>query len=183
MKTRLLSRASEAAVVIALAVACAAPAFAADGADSSAADQAAAPQGQANAAQSEEVIVTAQRRDENLQSVPVSVTPVTGAALEARKFNDLTQLTKAAPSFQIDGQPAQARCSDASGAGACPTWEIALTDAASHTLVVSAEHYGDQSIPFTTTERIDDPGPDNCGACGPHIQSLSESAALDPLVS
>jgi iron complex outermembrane recepter protein len=48
----------------------------------------------------EEIVVTAQRREENLQKVPISVTPVTGEDLDSRKINDLTQITLAVPSFQ-----------------------------------------------------------------------------------
>jgi iron complex outermembrane receptor protein len=48
-----------------------------------------------------EIIVTAQRRAESLQEVPLSVTAVTSEALAERNINDLTQLTNAAPSLQI----------------------------------------------------------------------------------
>jgi iron complex outermembrane recepter protein len=48
-----------------------------------------------------EIIVTAQRRSEDLQSVPVAVTPISAQDLATRKLEDLTQLTLAAPSLQI----------------------------------------------------------------------------------
>lgn len=49
----------------------------------------------------EEIIVTAQRRAENIQSVPVSVTALDGQNLIARGLNDLTQIGLAAPSLQV----------------------------------------------------------------------------------
>lgn len=48
-----------------------------------------------------EIIVTAQRRNESLQKVPVSLTAVTSEALESRRINDLTQIARAAPSLQV----------------------------------------------------------------------------------
>jgi iron complex outermembrane receptor protein len=48
-----------------------------------------------------DIVVTAQRRSESLQTVPLSVTAVTSAALAERNINDLTQLATAAPSLQI----------------------------------------------------------------------------------
>lgn len=48
-----------------------------------------------------DIIVTAQRRSENLQSVPVSVTAITADSLRNRDLNNLQQITLAAPSLQI----------------------------------------------------------------------------------
>jgi iron complex outermembrane receptor protein len=48
-----------------------------------------------------EIVVQAQRRSENLQSVPIAVTPISAEDLETRKLNDLATLTLVAPSFQI----------------------------------------------------------------------------------
>ncbi|WP_179562557.1 TonB-dependent receptor [Sphingomonas sp. R3G8C] len=53
------------------------------------------------AAQSGEIIVTAQRRSESLQRVPVSVTALSKDALSAQNLNDLTQISRAAPSLQV----------------------------------------------------------------------------------
>jgi iron complex outermembrane receptor protein len=50
-----------------------------------------------------EIVVTAQRRPESLQTVPVSVTALTSDTLESRNINDLQQITLAAPSLQIGG--------------------------------------------------------------------------------
>ncbi len=49
----------------------------------------------------DEIIVTAQRREENLQDVPVSLTAVSGDALLQRSINELTQLPLAAPTLQV----------------------------------------------------------------------------------
>jgi iron complex outermembrane receptor protein len=52
-----------------------------------------------------EIIVTAQRRSESLQKVPVSLTAVTAENLERRRIDDLTAVSRAAPSLQV-GQDA-----------------------------------------------------------------------------
>ncbi len=51
-----------------------------------------------------DIVVTAQRISQPLQRVPIAVQPVTGAELENRKLNDLTQLQIAAPSLQVTGE-------------------------------------------------------------------------------
>lgn len=48
-----------------------------------------------------DIVVTAQRRSESLQKVPVSLTAVTAEALETRHINDLTEVSRAAPSLQV----------------------------------------------------------------------------------
>lgn len=48
-----------------------------------------------------DIVVTAQRRTESLQKVPVSVTAVTSEMLESRQINELTQIARAAPSLQV----------------------------------------------------------------------------------
>jgi iron complex outermembrane receptor protein len=48
-----------------------------------------------------DIVVTAQRRPERLQNVPVSVTALTSDALVARGLNDQTQITLAVPSLQL----------------------------------------------------------------------------------
>lgn len=48
-----------------------------------------------------EIIVTAQRRAERLQDVPVSVAAVSEETLRSRGINDLTQVSLAAPSLQV----------------------------------------------------------------------------------
>ena len=48
-----------------------------------------------------EIIVTAQRRSESLQKVPVSVTALSSETLTSRNFNDLSQIARAAPTLQV----------------------------------------------------------------------------------
>lgn len=48
-----------------------------------------------------EIVVTAQRRSESLQKVPVSLTAVTAEMLQSRQINELTQIARAAPSLQV----------------------------------------------------------------------------------
>jgi iron complex outermembrane receptor protein len=50
----------------------------------------------------EEVIVTAQKRAENVQSVPLTVTPVTGASIERMHITELKDLTGSIPNVQIN---------------------------------------------------------------------------------
>ncbi|MBT3623042.1 MAG: TonB-dependent receptor plug domain-containing protein, partial [Gammaproteobacteria bacterium] len=54
----------------------------------------------------EEIIVTAQRREQNLQEVPVSVTAFSGANLEQRNIKSATEYLSLTPgvSFTEDGQ-------------------------------------------------------------------------------
>jgi len=65
-----------------------------------------APPSAANSADSsvqvQEVVVTAQRRSENLQKVPLSVTAVSADSLKDRQINDINDLTLAAPSVQTE---------------------------------------------------------------------------------
>jgi len=53
------------------------------------------------AAQTGEIIVTAQRRSERLQDVPISITAFTGEALDSRNITNLTQLEGLAPNVKI----------------------------------------------------------------------------------
>lgn len=48
-----------------------------------------------------DIIVTAQRRSESLQRVPVSLTAVSGDTIANRNLNDLTQVARAAPTLQV----------------------------------------------------------------------------------
>ncbi|MBF9151924.1 TonB-dependent receptor [Novosphingobium jiangmenense] len=86
-KTRLVQSASVAAIALFSSV----PAFA-EAADEQAAEAAAAPG---------EIIVTAQRRSENVLKVPVSVTVVGAEQLIQRGANDLSAVTRLAPSLQV----------------------------------------------------------------------------------
>ncbi|WP_395337486.1 TonB-dependent receptor [Novosphingobium sp. BL-8H] len=48
-----------------------------------------------------EIVVSAQRRTERLQDVPISVTALSADTLRSRNVNDLTQVALAAPSLQV----------------------------------------------------------------------------------
>jgi iron complex outermembrane receptor protein len=49
----------------------------------------------------EEIVVTAQKREENLQNVPVSVTAIGAEAIANQRIADFSDLTRAAPSLTI----------------------------------------------------------------------------------
>src|SRR5690606_34158803 len=49
----------------------------------------------------EEIIVTAQRREESLQETPVSVTAFTGAAIDALGFRQSVDITAQTPNFSV----------------------------------------------------------------------------------
>jgi iron complex outermembrane receptor protein len=63
--------------------------------------QEASPGSASDEAESDEVVVTAQRRSENVLRVPLSVTVVGGEALEQRGATNLTAVTRLAPSLQV----------------------------------------------------------------------------------
>lgn len=92
MKFRAILKGTSA--IVALAVA--APAFAQD-----VAQQETPAESASDETAPGEIIVTAQRRSESLQRVPVSLTALTADTLETRRLNDLTQITRAAPSLQV----------------------------------------------------------------------------------
>lgn len=50
----------------------------------------------------EEIVVTAQKRAENLQKVPIAVTAVSGAALERAQIRDIQGLANSIPNVQIN---------------------------------------------------------------------------------
>ncbi|MEQ1495098.1 MAG: TonB-dependent receptor [Novosphingobium sp.] len=49
----------------------------------------------------EEIVVTAQKREQNMQDVPVSVTAISADALEKKGIADFTDLTRAAPALTV----------------------------------------------------------------------------------
>ena len=49
----------------------------------------------------EDIIVTAQRREENLQRVPIAITAITAAGLETSGVNSVTQLERTTPSLKV----------------------------------------------------------------------------------
>jgi iron complex outermembrane receptor protein len=56
----------------------------------------------ASAQSIEEIVVTARRREENLQQVPISITAMSGAELEARQLYAMDQLGAVVPNLQFD---------------------------------------------------------------------------------
>jgi iron complex outermembrane receptor protein len=50
----------------------------------------------------EEILVTAQKREQALQDVPISVTAMTGDQLEALGVDDYTEITQQVPNFQLN---------------------------------------------------------------------------------
>src|SRR5215813_10765830 len=50
----------------------------------------------------EEVVVTATRRSENIQNVPIAVTAVTAQQLESKGINDVAKLSAIAPNVTLD---------------------------------------------------------------------------------
>ena len=62
---------------------------------------AAAPASSSSGSTVEEVVVTAQKRVENVQNVPLTVTPTSGATLERLHMQDLKALNGAVPNIQI----------------------------------------------------------------------------------
>ena len=95
--TTLIERGLTAGVLAVLAAA--SPAFAQDSsrAGPQKSDQA------APSAQIEEIIVTAQRREENLQTVPIAITTVSSDLLRVRNIYDSQQLQVLVPSLQMEG--------------------------------------------------------------------------------
>lgn len=93
--TRLLR--SSALVAVALATLPSTTAFAEDAAE----------QATASGPQVQEIIVTAQRREESLQKVPVAVTAIGAEQLETLRVNSVRNLAGLAPSLQINAQGMQ----------------------------------------------------------------------------
>lgn len=88
---------SDAAVRIAIAMAvCMSSATVAYAADAAPADAAAAPEGLA------EVTVTAQRREETLSKVPVSVTAMTQADIDNKGIKDISDVARFTPGINVD---------------------------------------------------------------------------------
>ena len=63
----------------------------------------------AQAAELEEIIVTARKREENLQEVPLSVTAFSGEEISRAAFKDLEELSRQTPGLQFDGELAGTR--------------------------------------------------------------------------
>jgi iron complex outermembrane receptor protein len=57
----------------------------------------------------EEIVVTAQRREENLQDVPLSITAITGEELREADIRDVTRLEQTVPGLRVGRSGAAAR--------------------------------------------------------------------------
>src|SRR5690606_19100297 len=55
----------------------------------------------------EEIVVTAQFREQNLQDTPIAITAVSGAMMEARSQTDISQIANQAPSVTLKPQGSQ----------------------------------------------------------------------------
>jgi iron complex outermembrane receptor protein len=92
----------EAAILATAAVACPATAQDAAGESATEADQAAA----TASTNSQEIVVTAQFRNQNLQDVPIAITAVTGEQLEQKGATTLADLGGSAPNVVLRQAPA-----------------------------------------------------------------------------
>lgn len=90
--------------VLAVAIAAATPALAQD--QTAPGGQAQAPDVQAPTAQDrtgiEEIVVTAQKRSENIQDVPIAITAFTASALKERAVGDVAALSSISPNVTLD---------------------------------------------------------------------------------
>ena len=59
-------------------------------------------QGADSEARQQEIIVTAQRREQNLQDVPLAVTAISGEALQAEGVADITELAQTVPNVTLE---------------------------------------------------------------------------------
>ncbi|MBP8925653.1 MAG: TonB-dependent receptor [Pseudomonadales bacterium] len=62
----------------------------------------------------EEMVVTAQKREQNLQDVPISITAITGEQLETRGIEGLDSLSSLAPNLQVNRAPGNSLTSQVS---------------------------------------------------------------------
>ncbi|MET0310313.1 MAG: TonB-dependent receptor [Sphingomonas sp.] len=69
----------------------------------SAVDPAQAPAGEQVATGDGEIVVTAQKREERVQDIPLAVQVVSGKALESQGIREFSELTRAAPSLVVRG--------------------------------------------------------------------------------
>lgn len=60
----------------------------------------------------EEIVVTARKRQENIQNVPISVSALTGAQMRARSLETLGDIGKITPNFTFNSYPQAGRLSD-----------------------------------------------------------------------
>jgi outer membrane receptor protein involved in Fe transport len=109
-----------------------------------------APTSQNNSEALEEIVVTAQKRSENLTKVPVSISVLSGATLNSTAISDLDDLSRAVPglSIQASGQEgnAELQIRGVSSTAGDSTINIYLNDTP---ISISARYGGaTQPIPF-----------------------------------
>src|SRR3546814_9547408 len=75
-------------------------------------DSQSAPGGTAagDAAMGDEIVVTAQKREQNLQNVPVSVSVLSASALSENRVSGLEQLSQVSPSIGFTNKIGRASC-------------------------------------------------------------------------
>ncbi|HQR03144.1 MAG: TonB-dependent receptor [Proteobacteria bacterium] len=73
----------------------------------------------------EEVVVTAQKREQKLQDVPISITAISGAQLENRGIEGNASLTGLAPNLQVNASPGSSLISQTSIRGSV-TGQVAI---------------------------------------------------------
>jgi iron complex outermembrane receptor protein len=88
-------------------IACAAPSAFAQNAPAAPSTPAAAPVAPSTPAGLQDIVVTAQRRTENVQKAPIAIDTISSDILKKRNVTDATALTQIVPSAQI-GQAAGA---------------------------------------------------------------------------
>ena len=84
------------------------------------AGQATAPQAETNNNNMDEIVVTAQFREQNLQDTPIAITAVNAAMMESRSQTDIAQVANQAPSVTLRPQGAAygpALCANIRGVG------------------------------------------------------------------
>lgn len=87
----------------------------------------------------EEVVVTAQRREQSLQEVPISVEATTGAVIQQQGFRDMPELADFSPTVVIDTATLRGRIT-IRGLGTAAADAVTLTNATP--TFVDGVHYG-----------------------------------------
>ncbi|HKU17592.1 MAG TPA: TonB-dependent receptor [Steroidobacteraceae bacterium] len=100
----------------------------------------------------EGVVVTAQRREQDLQDVPISLDVVGGADIEAQGFRDLTQMASFVPSLQIDAGEQNSQGIRIRGVGSQSN-NLALEQSVS--MFIDGVHYGRGSSVFSAFLDVD----------------------------
>jgi outer membrane receptor protein involved in Fe transport len=87
----------------------------------------------------EEIVVTAQRREQSLQEVPISIEAVTGAQIQQQGYRDLNELANFSPSVYIDDSGYLSQDRSIRGFG---TYGNALTLEQAVPIFVDGIHFG-----------------------------------------